>query len=418
MEAVVEQQREKQSPAIWKNRNFLFLWIAGLCSSFGLSIFMFSEAWYVVEVMGLEASLGLVFIASSIPRVLFMMIGGAVADRFSKSVIMFLSDILRAGVAIALVMWLLFGDVSIWSFVTFALIFGILDAFFWPANGGLLPALVSKEQLTRANSVIQMTSQSSFIVGPMLAGAVIALGSYVIAFSATAALLIIASIAILLIRTSKKKTETTDQENHGSQLLKSIKEGISYVKTSSFLLALILFAVFINLFLVGPLQMGLPLFVKNVLGGTSLDFSYLEGTLAGGMLIGSIIIGVLNVQKRRGLLVIIAVGFNGLVFTLFSFTSELWQSLALIALLGTTFSVINIPIIAAIQTIVKEEMMGRVMSLLSMASLGLVPVSFAITSMVLSLGVDITTIMLSGGALVVILAILIYAKVPGLRDFD
>lgn len=418
MEAVVEQQREKQSPAIWKNKNFLFLWIAGLCSSFGLSIFMFSEAWYVVEVMGLEASLGLVFIASSIPRVLFMMIGGAVADRFSKSVIMFLSDILRAGVAIALVFWLLFGDVSIWSFVTFALIFGILDAFFWPANGGLLPALVSKEQLTRANSVIQMTSQSSFIVGPMLAGAVIALGSYVMAFSATAALLIIASIAILLIRTSKKKTETAEQDSGGSQLLKSIKEGISYVKTSSFLLALILFAVFINLFLVGPLQMGLPLFVKNVLGGTSLDFSYLEGTLAGGMLIGSILVGVLNVQKRRGLVVILAVGFNGLVFTLFSFTNELWQSLVLIALLGSTFSVINIPIIAAIQTIVKEEMMGRVMSLLSMASLGLVPVSFAITSMVLSLGVDITTIMLTGGALVVLFAIFIYSKVPGLRNFD
>ncbi|MGM7701850.1 MFS transporter [Pseudalkalibacillus sp. Hm43] len=418
MEAVVEQKPQGElAPAIWKNRNFLFLWIAGLCSSFGLAIFMFSEAWYVVEVMGLEASLGLVFIASSVPRVLFMMIGGAVADRFSKNFIMFLSDILRAGVAVALVLWLLFGDVTIWSFVLFALIFGILDAFFWPASGGLLPALVSKEQLTRANSVIQMTSQSSFILGPMLAGAVIALGSYVFAFSMTAALLAIASIAILLIRTSKKKAEGGEQEA-ASDLFKSIKEGIAYVKESSFLLALILFAVFINLFMVGPLQMGLPLFVKNVLGGNSLDFSYLEGMLAGGMLLGSILIGVLNVQKRRGLLVIAAVGINGLFFTLFSFTNELWQSLALIALLGSTFSIINIPIITAIQATIKEEMLGRVMSLLSMASLGLVPVSFAVTSLFLSVGVDITTIMLVGGGLIVLLSIVIYTKVPGLRNFD
>lgn len=418
MEAVVEQQQREVSPAIWKNRNFLLLWIAGLCSSFGLAIFMFSEAWYVVEVMGLEASLGLVFIASSVPRVLFMMIGGAVADRFSKNFIMFLSDILRAGVAIALVLWLVFGDVTIWSFVTFALIFGVLDAFFWPASGGLLPSLVNKEQLTRANSVIQMTSQSSFIVGPMLAGAVIALGSYVLAFSVTAALLIVASIAVLLIRTSKKKAEVGDSDAGSSDLLKSIKEGIAYVKESAFLMALILFAVFINLFMVGPLQMGLPLFVKNVLGGNSLDFSYLEGTLAGGMLVGSILIGVLNVQKKRGLLVIAAVGINGIFFSLFSFTNELWQSLALIALLGSTFSIINIPIIAAIQSTIKEEMMGRVMSLLSMASLGLVPVSFALTSLFLSMGVDITKIMLAGGTLIIILSVIIFSKVPGLRNFD
>ncbi|WP_349407683.1 MFS transporter [Pseudalkalibacillus sp. SCS-8] len=417
MEAVVEQQKDEFSPAIWRNRNFLYLWLAGLCSSFGLAIFLFSESWYVVEVMGLEASLGLVFIASSVPRVLFMVIGGAVADRFNKNVIMFLSDILRAGVAVALVFWLLFGTVTIWSFVLFALVFGILDAFFWPANGGLLPSIVEKKQLTRANSIIQITNQSSFILGPMLAGAVIALGSYVLAFSVTAGLLLIASIAILLIRMTKRKTKASSTEN-GSELWTSIKEGILYVKQSAFLVSLILFAVFINLFMVGPLQMGMPLFVKGVLDGNSLTFSYLEGTLAGGMLLGSILVGILNLQKRRGLLVICAMGINGLFFCLFSFTNELWQSLLLIAFLGTTFSVINIPVIAAIQSIVKEEMIGRVMSLLSMASMGLVPVSFALTSLFLSLGADITNIMVIGGALIVILSVIAFFKVPSLREFD
>ncbi|WP_408006658.1 MFS transporter [Pseudalkalibacillus sp. A8] len=417
MEAVVETRPQGElSPAIWKNRNFLLLWIAGLCSSFGLSIFMFSQSWYVVEVMNLQASLGLVFIASSIPRVLFMILGGAVADRFNKNVIMFLSDILRALVALALVVWLLLGDVTIWSFVMFALVFGILDAFFWPANGGLLPSLIDKRQLTRANSVIQMTSQSSFIVGPMLAGAIIALGSYVLSFSITAVLLVIASIAILLIRIEKKE-ETSDYKSL-SNLLFSIKEGISYVKQSVFLCSLLLFAVFINLFMVGPLQMGLPLFVKNVIGGNSLDFSYLEGSFAGGMLAGSFLVGILNIRKKRGLVVIFAVLGSGLFFALFSFTEVLWKSLVLIALLGSTFSVINIPIIAAIQSVVKQEMIGRVMSLLSMASLGLVPVSFAITSGVLSFGVDITSIMLTGASLIIVFAILVFMKVPGLRNFD
>ncbi|MCF6408345.1 MFS transporter [Pseudalkalibacillus salsuginis] len=417
MEAVVETRTQgEESTAIWKNRNFLWLWIAELCSSFGLSIFMFSQSWYVVEVMNLQASLGLVFIASSIPRVVFMILGGAVADRFNKNVIMFLSDILRAIVALALVVWLLLGDVSIWSFVMFALVFGVLDAFFWPANSGLLPSLIDKQQLTRANSVIQMTSQSSFIIGPMLAGAIIALGSYVLAFSITAVLLVIASIAVFLIRIKKK--EGTSEKQSPSNLLSSIKEGIDYVKQSAFLCSLLLFAIFINLFMVGPLQMGLPLFVKNVIGGNSLDFSYLEGSFAGGMLVGSILIGILNIQRKRGLVVIYAVLGSGLFFALFSFTDVLWQSLVLIALLGSTFSVINIPIIAAIQSVVKQEMIGRVMSLLSMASLGLVPVSFAITSGVLSFGVDITSVMLTGATLIIIFAIVVFMKVPGLRNFE
>ncbi|WLD91940.1 MFS transporter [Alkalihalobacillus sp. AL-G] len=416
MEAVVNTKQEVVSPALWKNRNFLLLWIADLCSSFGLSIFMFSQSWYVVKVMGLEASLGLVFIASSIPRVIFMIIGGAIADRFNKNLIMFISDFTRALVAGALVFWLIFGDVSLWSFVIFAFIFGVLDAFFWPANGGLLPSLINKEQLTRANSIIQMTSQSSFIVGPMLAGAIIALGNYVTTFSITAGLLIVASIAVLLIKVKKKKLG--EEEQTEPNLLSSIKEGITYVRQSAFLSALLVFAVLINLFMVGPLQMGLPLFVDNVLKGDSLIFSYLEGTLAGGMLVGSILIGILNIQKKRGLLVIFSVLFAGLIFSLFSQTGNLWQSLIMIGFLGGTFSVINIPIFAAVQSVVKEEMIGRVMSLLSMSSIGLVPVSFAITSGLLSIGVDVTQIMLGGGLLIVAVAILIYWKVTGLRNYN
>ncbi|WP_257347914.1 MFS transporter [Pseudalkalibacillus decolorationis] len=416
MEAVVNAKQEAQIPALWKNRNFLLLWIADLCSSFGLSIFMFSQSWYVVEVMGLEASLGLVFIASSIPRVVFMVIGGAIADRFNKNLIMFISDFTRAGVAGALVVWLLFGDVTLWSFVLFAFVFGILDAFFWPANGGLLPSLIEKQQLTRANSIIQMTSQSSFIVGPMLAGAIIALGNYVTTFSITAGLLVIASIAVLLIKV-KKKTEEND-DHSDSNLLGSIKEGIVYVRQSAFLSALVVFAVLINLFMVGPLQMGLPLFVDNVLQGDSLVYSYLEGAFAGGMLVGSIVVGILNIQKKRGLLVIFSVLCSGFLFSLLSQTGILWQSLVAIALLGATFSLINIPIFAAVQSVVKDEMIGRVMSLLSMASLGLVPVSFAITSGLLSTGIDVSQVMLGGGVLIILVAALIFWKVTGLRNYN
>ena len=81
--------------SIFRNRNFLLLWAAAFLSSFGISFFLFSESWYIVNVLNLEASLGLIYIASSIPRLLFMIISGTVADRMSKTKIMFLSDFSR-----------------------------------------------------------------------------------------------------------------------------------------------------------------------------------------------------------------------------------------------------------------------------------------------------------------------------------
>jgi MFS family permease len=420
MEAIVTK-KSKEAHAIWKEKNFLFLLIATFFSGLGLSLFTFSEAWYVVQVLDLEASLGLVFIASSVPRIIFMIIGGAVADRFSKNKIMFISDFTRGLLATGLVVWLFIGTVSLWSFVVFALVFGILDAFFWPASSSLLPSIVRKENLTRANSLIQMTGQGMFVIGPMIAGFIIALGSYKLVFSITAALLIAASILILLIRVKKKvensakiKAEPVQEQN----MLQSIKEGFLYAKSSPFIIALMLFAVFLNLFVMGPLQMGLPLFVKNVLNGSTLDYSYIEGALASGMLVGSVIIGVLNVNKKRGKVVLFAVMFQGLAFILFSFTSVLWHSIVAIFLLGASFSIVNVPIISAIQSSVMEEMIGRIMSLLILASMGLIPLSFAITSFILTFNVSINHIMFTGAILTIFLAIVVYIKVPSLRVYD
>jgi MFS family permease len=418
---VVVNQKAQDTPVLWTNKNFLFLFIATLFSGLGLSLFVFSQSWYVVQVLDLEASLGLIFIASSVPRIIFMVIGGAVADRFSKNKIMFISDFTRGLLAVGLVVWLFVGTISLWSFVTFALVFGILDAFFWPASSSLLPSIVHKDNLTRANSVISMIGQGMFIAGPMIAGFVIALGSYKLVFSVTAILLIIASFLILLIRVNKKAVidvEVEGEKGKEPSMLQSIKEGLAYAKNTPFIMGLMFFAIFLNFFMIGPLQMGLPLFVKNVLHGTTLDYSYIEGSLAGGMLIGSVIIGILNVNKRRGQVSLLAVMLSGVAFMLFSFTTSLWQSILACGLFGASLSVVNVPVISAMQSFVKEEMIGRVMSLLSMASMGLIPVSLAVTSLILTFNVEINYIMLAGAALSILFALIVYIKVPALRTFD
>ncbi|TLS37232.1 MFS transporter [Pseudalkalibacillus caeni] len=402
--------------SVWKNRNFLLLWIAGLASSFAISVFLFSQSWYVVKVLDLEASLGLIFIASSVPRLIFMLVGGVVADRFSKKKIMFWSDFTRAILLVFLVAILITGMINIWTFVGFALLFGVLDAFFWSAGGAIMPEIVHKENLTRANSINQMTNQSSFILGPMLGGFLVSFGDYTVAFTTTIILLLTGSILTYMIKTRYDVEGGASDKDE--KFFASLKEGIVYVKKHSFLTALFSVTVLLNLFIVGPMQMGMPLFAKNVLHGDSLVFSWLEGSMAGGMLLGSLAVGVLNIKHNRIKFGLTGILFAGIFFALLSFTSVLWQSLICVALFGAMLPMANIPVVSLIQSSVKEEMMGRVMSLLTFSSMGLIPVSLGLTSVVISFGMSIDKIMLIGSVLVCIWIMVVPLLYRNLLSYD
>ncbi|MYL36843.1 MFS transporter [Halobacillus litoralis] len=412
--AVSETSAAEAGPSIFRNRNFLLLWGAALLSSFGISFFLFTQSWYVVHVLGLEASLGVLYTAASIPRLVFMIVSGTVADRFSRTKLMFLSDFTRGVLLTGLVFWFLFGDISLWTFVGFAFAFGILDAFFWAAEGAVLPSIISRDHLTRGNSIIQMTNQTSFILAPMAAGVIISLGSYALVFTVTAVMLFTGSLFIYLMKVEEEKETEGEEEAFWD----AFKEGVRYVRNSRVLTLIIGMSILLNLFMVGPMTMGLPLFVKQRLNGTALDFSFLEAGLAGGMLLGAVLLGILNVKKRRGRTSLLALVFAGGAFFALSFTEELWLSLGCLVVFGFFLSVCNIPVLSVLQSFIEDKMMGRVMGLVSLASMGLVPVSYALTSVILAAGVPIHQIMAWGSVLVTLYVLFVYLRFKELRELD
>jgi MFS family permease len=136
------------------------------------------------------------------------------------------------------------------------------------------------------------------------------------------------------------------------------------------------------------------------------------------MLIGSIIIAVLNLSKRRGLVGLILLIIGGMLFIGVSFTTQLWVSMIILGLFGACLSGSNIPTVSAIQSVIEEKVLGRVMGLISLASMGLIPVSFAITSFVLSLGISIHIIMAVGAALVVLYSTFVLLSFKELRELN
>ncbi|KXY11565.1 MFS transporter [Bacillus sp. FSL K6-0067] len=404
---------EGSGKPLLKNTNFLFLWAATLFSSFALAFFTFSQTWYIAKTLNLEASLGVVFVALSVPRLIFMIIGGAVADKFPKKNIMFYSNIVRTILVATILTWFIVGDVTLYTFALFALFFGLADAFFWSADGSILPELVEKSRLTQANSLTQMTNQASVILGPVLGGILIKFTNYETIFSITILLLIVAAILVQKIQFTMPEQQNTDKG-----MFTSIKEGILYVKESPFLSTFLICSAFLNLFLIGPMQVGFPLFVKNVLHGDSLQFSYLEASVGGGMAIGAVIVGLKNINRRRGLFCIIMMLLSGVFFLSINFSTVLWQALLAGMFYGITIAMAIVPLMAMIQSTVKEEMMGRVMSLLMLSSMGFIPLSYAFTSIALAIGIPIVTVMKSGAIAVIVFVLFVAIRIPVVRKFD
>ncbi|PFK29538.1 MFS transporter [Bacillus cereus] len=412
LQQIKSAQAETGTPLL-KNTNFLFLWAATLFSSFALAFFTFSQTWYIAKTLNLEASLGVVFVALSVPRLIFMIVGGAVADKFPKKNIMFYSNIIRALLVATILTWFIVGNVTLYTFALFALFFGLADAFFWSADGSILPELVEKHRLTQANSLTQMTNQASVILGPVLGGILIKFSNYETIFTITILLLIVAAILVQKIQSNVQVEDDTDKG-----MFTSIKEGILYVKESPFLSTFLICSAFLNLFLIGPMQVGFPLFVKNVLHGDSLQFSYLEAAVGAGMGIGAVIVGLKNINRRRGLFCIIMMLLSGIFFLSINFSTALWQALLAGAFYGITIAMAIVPLMAMIQSTVKEEMMGRVMSLLMLSSMGFIPLSYAFTSLALAAGIPIVTIMKSGAIAVIVFVLFVAIRVPVVRKFD
>ena len=171
------QQKPAQRPfsKLFSNRNFLLLWAGQGTSLIGDQFSMIALPWLVLILTGDPVQLGIVLALTGIPRVIFMLIGGAMTDRFSQRSVMLASDVLRLGLTAILAAVILTGRIELWMLYVFALAFGTVSAFFIPASSSIVPRIVRREELMAGNSIIQGTASLSVFIGPLLAGGLIAL---------------------------------------------------------------------------------------------------------------------------------------------------------------------------------------------------------------------------------------------------
>lgn len=409
---MLKQLKASHKENLLINKNFLLIWSAGLISGLSLTIYVLIEQWYILHFLDLNKYLGLLMMATTLPRVLLMAFGGVLADRKKKTTIVSWSLYIRFGLLLLMALLFQVNLLQLTPLFLFAILFGGLDAFFWPARDALLPTMVKKEHLFQANASIQTTNQISMVLGPVIGAFLLDTFSYSLCFLIVACFLLIGGLIISSIKESAPpiahKTNTFKDDLLG---------GFQYIKNSSFLLTIMVTFVITNLLFIGPMMLSIPLYADEKFGADSSSLSILQSSFAFGLLLGALAMGFLNINRKRGYLLIGIICSEGLLLFSYSQLPLLWISSLLLFLIGVCISSINIPVVSLIQEKVEKDKLGRVMSLNTMVSMGLIPVSYALVSWMLNY-INISTILAYASFCIVIFSFMLIIGSKSLKNID
>jgi MFS family permease len=353
------------------NREFRYLWIGNTISGCGDQFFLVALPWLILQLTGSGAVLGGIMMVEAIPRAALMLIGGAVTDRVSPRRIMILTAGTRTLLVAALAALILTHHVEIWQIYVLCFFFGVADAFAAPAAQTILPSLVAPAQLPAANALSQGTQQIAMLTVPAPAGIIVATFGIASAFSIDAVSFLFIIAALLKLRDPPRVESGTPRSN----LVHSILEGLRYVKNDVALRTLLLVASVLNFCITGPLSVGLAFLAKREFGSPTA-FGLLVSSVAAGGLVG-LLLAAARQQRKRGWLLLVVSVVVGICTASIGLLGQLWSLIPILFVMSASAGFLNVHLLAWFQQRVDRAMLGRVMSVLMFASLGLVPLSLA-----------------------------------------
>jgi MFS family permease len=392
---------------VFQNRNFVNLFLGTTVSTLGDAAYFVLLGWFVVDITNSEGALGTALLCSSLPRLIFMLFGGVAADRISRKLILVLSVLARMLIltVFGLIIMGGIGASDIYIVYGMGIIFGFVDAFFWPARGSILPQVVSKEDLNAANSLISTVQQLSMVIGPMLAAGLLYLHQYWIIYLTLGALFLFSVFFLAAMRLTQDSSEEAPKSVEKKSVFRELGDGIRYVKNIKVLSIIMILSLFFNVMLIGPLNIALPVLVKHLTWNGS-QYGILEGTLGAGAILGGIGIGLLKGFRGRFHIIPWFVVVMGAAVAAIFAMKQYPYGLTMMFVIGLMMAVINIPIMTYTQTIVDSEYLGRVTGLQTFMAIGLNPVSYAVSSYILQQGViSANTLFLIGGSTVAVIGI-------------
>jgi len=412
-------ERDTNPGALWRNTNFRWLFGGGVISLLGDQFTLIALPWLVLKLSGDPLALGGVLAAIGAPRAIFMLVGGAIVDRSSPHRILLLTKYANAALIGLLGALVLAQRVDMALVYVLAAAIGVCSAFAYPAGSALLPGVLEPALLAPANGILMGMRQVAMLLGPLLAGVVIAAGGDAGGGIADARGLGIALLldalsyllsAATLARVRPLSAATPPAANK-PPLLTSLKAGLRYCWDDTTLRACFIYWSAMALFVSGPLQIAMPLLAERLGGaGTygSLMAAHGAGMLAG-MLLSSVRPGLRIANFGTTLLV--ADGVVGLLFIAMAGVAGVWQGVGLLVALGVVGGYLQVAVMSWLQRRISLDMLGRAMALLMFLFMGLAPLSAALSGWLVGM-VGLGAIFAGAGVAMLVVVLFGYVATP------
>jgi len=327
-----------------------------------------AQAWLVYRLTGSSLLLGSVGFASQFPVFLVAPLGGIVADRHNRQRVVIGTQIASMILALILALLTLTGRVQVWHIFVLAALLGVVNAFDIPGRQAFLVDMVGKEDLMNAIALNSSMFNGARIIGPAIAGILVARIGEGWCFFANSVSYIAVIIGLLLMKLGPLRTAPK-----GSSPFEHIVEGFRYIRHTAPLLALILLIGLVSLVAV-PYSVLMPIFADRVLHRGAHGLGILMGAAGVGALFGALTLAVRRSLRGLGRVVgLSAVGF-GVSLILFSFSKTFWLSVALVIPVGYAVMLEMSGSNTLIQAMVPDELRGRAMAMYTMMFMGMAPI--------------------------------------------
>ena len=406
------RSRVPQTFSALRHPNFRLLWTTSLINAGSNWLQQVTLSWLAYEISDSALIAGMVFGIRSLPSLIIGPIGGVIGDRFERKRGVQINAGYMAVLALGFALLLALGEVKTWHILVFTFLHGTGQALVNPARQALVANTVPREDLMNAIALSSLAQTSMRMVGPAVAGILIAFSGPALNFGIQSVAYVV--VFVLTLPLKAPFTELNTRRRDGS-MASSFFEGIRYVRGNPTLVGLMLLALVPTLFTT-PINLGLiAVFARDALHVDSAGLGLLYSAQGVGAVIGTLALASLGNFRNKGMLLSGAAACLTVAITLYSQVTVFLMALPLLAL-GTccfmTYNTINQTII---QMITPDEYRGRVMGL-HMMDHGLTPLGSFVFSLLAELYGVRMAIMTAGFCAMIVVA-LILMLFPAIRNF-
>ncbi len=338
-----------------RHRDFRLLWTGQTLTLLGSFVSNIAFPFQVLQLGGSAFELGAFVSAFTGASLVFLLIGGAVADRVPRRTLIVTTE-LASGVTVGSMAILGFaGALQMWHLYVAAACFGAASAFSVPALGAIIPELVPDEILVAGNAVQGLSRQSARVGGPIVGGLLVATAGPAAAFAFNAVTFFLSAGAVALTRARPLVSEAR------RSILGEIREGFAFVFSVQWLWVTIFGWALIVAAFIGAVAVALPLLVTTVLGGGAEMYGFISAAVGVGEALGATALAQVRV-RRTGLVLYLFGTLSGIALLIYGLVPTVPGALVASALQGLSFACFGILWVTALQVHVPRRLLGRVTS--------------------------------------------------------